>query len=104
MIGSVGAAWLSFVSMCLISAQIFIFFILIHYCALRETWSHVTLRVCVSYCVCNVMYECYDNSVFFPHSMIAIDTQRNYYELAGAIYSCQMAVMPVAIRVPLGLL
>ena len=46
----------------------------------------------------------YDNSEFFPHSKNAIDTQRNYVELAGVIYSCQMTVMPVAIRVPLGLL
>jgi hypothetical protein len=50
------------------------------------------------------MIECHDNSEFFPHSKNAIDTQRNYVELAGAIYSCQMTVMPVAIRVPLGLL
>ena len=50
------------------------------------------------------MYEYYDNSVFFPHSKKAIDTERIYFKLAGAIYSCQMTVMPMAIRVPLGLL
>ena len=49
------------------------------------------------------MNECQDNSEFFPHSKKAIDTQRDYIKLAGAIYSCQMVVVPVAICIPPGL-
>jgi hypothetical protein len=50
------------------------------------------------------MDEGFNNLEFFPHSKNAIDTQRNYIELAGANYSCQMTVMLVVIRVLLGFL
>jgi hypothetical protein len=50
------------------------------------------------------MDEGFNNLEFFPHSKNAIDTQRNYIELAGTNYLCQMTVMLVVIRVPLGLL
>ena len=43
------------------------------------------------------MHECQDNLEFFPHSKKAIDMQHDYIKLAGAIYSCQMVVVPVAI-------
>ena len=66
--------------------------------------SHVALRDCVLYCVCNARYEGSNDSGFFSHSEGAIDTQRDYRELTGAAYACQMTVMPVVIRVPSGLL
>jgi hypothetical protein len=82
----------------------FFFFFWIHYCAPRETKPHVALRECVQYYVCSDMNEGPNNSGFFSHSKEAIDTQRNYDELAGTVYACQMTVMLVVIRVPPGLL
>ena len=82
----------------------FFFFFWINYCAPRETMPHVALRDCVLYCVCNARYEGSNNSGFFYHSEGAIDTQRDYKELTGTAYACQMTVMPVVIRVPSGLL
>ena len=66
--------------------------------------SHVALRDCVLYCVCNARYEGSNDSGFFSHSEGAIDTQSDYKELTGAAYARQMTVMPVVIRVPSGLL
>ena len=82
----------------------FFFFFWINYCAPRETLSHVALRDCVLYCVCNARYEGSNDSGFFSHSEGAIDTQSDYKELTGAAYARQMTVMPVVIRVPSGLL
>ena len=66
--------------------------------------SHVALRDCVLYCVCNARYEGSNDLGFFFHSEGAIDMQRDYKELTGAAYVCQMTIMPVVIHVPLGLL
>jgi hypothetical protein len=70
----------------------------------RETDPHVALLECVQYYVCSDRYEGPNNSGFFSHSKDAIDTQRDYNELEGTDYACQMTIMLVITCVPPGLL